>query len=123
MNDDDKVRIVVVDDSADSAQTMAALLRLSGYDVRTAGSGQDALALIEDAAPYCVIFDVVMPGLDGNELCARLRASHGDAIVLIAVSGAAPSDARVRQSFALADHYFTKPVTAEMLSRVLRPLV
>lgn len=120
---DDTVRIVVVDDSADSAQTMAVLLRLSGYDVRTAGSGQDALALIEDTAPHCVIFDVVMPGLDGNELCARLRARYGDAIVLIAVSGAAPSDARVRESFALADHYFTKPVTVEKLSRVLRPLV
>lgn len=120
---DDTVRIVVVDDSADSAQTMAVLLRLNGYDVRTAGSGQDALALIEDTAPHCVIFDVVMPGLDGNELCARLRAQYGDAIVLIAVSGAAPSDARVRESFALADHYFTKPVTVEMLSRVLRPLV
>ncbi|MEO7338578.1 MAG: response regulator [Caldimonas sp.] len=120
---DDAVRIVVVDDSADSAQTMAVLLRLSGYDVRTAGSGQDALALIEETAPHCVIFDVVMPGLDGNELCALLRSRYGDAIVLIAVSGAAPSDARVRESFALADHYFTKPVTVEMLSRVLRPLV
>lgn len=74
---DDTVRIVVVDDSADSAQSMAVLLRLNGYDVRTAGSGQDALALIEATAPHCVIFDVVMPGFDGNELCACLRARRG----------------------------------------------
>lgn len=120
---DDRVHVVVVDDMADSAQTMAVLLRLNGYDVRTASSGLDALALIEDSAPQCVIFDVVMPGLDGNELCARMRARYGDDIILIAVSGAAADDARVRESFALADHYFKKPVSLEMLSRVLHPLV
>lgn len=53
-----------------------------------------------------MIFDVVMPGFDGNELCACLRARYRDAIVLIAFSGAAPSDARGRESFAHADHYF-----------------
>ena len=60
-----------------------------------------------------------------HELCAHPRARYGDAIVLIAVSGAAPSpsDTRARESFALADGYNTKPVTVEMLSRVLRPLV
>lgn len=120
--EDDPVRLVVVDDSPDSAQTMAVLLRLNGYHVRTAGNGTEALAMVEEAQPHCVIFDVVMPGLDGNELCSRLRARYGDDIVLIAVSGATPSDERVRQSFALADHYFSKPVTVEMLGRVLRPL-
>ncbi|CAN5919558.1 hypothetical protein BH11PSE8_BH11PSE8_28250 [soil metagenome] len=120
---DDKVRIVVVDDVADSAQTMAVLLRLNGYEVRIAVSGLDALKQVEATVPHCVIFDVVMPGLDGNEFCALMRERYGDEIVLIAVSGAAPSDARVRESFALADHYFTKPVSLEMLSRVLKPLV
>lgn len=119
----DAVHVVVVDDSPDTAQTMAVLLRLNGYEVRTAASGLDALALVEDATPHCVIFDVVMPGLDGNEFCARMRSRYGDTVVLIAVSGAAPSDARVRESFALADHYFTKPVSVEMLGRVLPPLV
>ena len=120
---DDRVHVLVVDDMEDSAQTMAVLLRLNGYDVRTASSGLDALALVEDAAPQCMIFDVLMPGLDGNELCARIRARYGDDIILIAVSGAAPGDPRVRESFGLADHYFTKPIGLEMLSRVLRPLV
>ncbi|MEO6712129.1 MAG: response regulator [Mycobacteriales bacterium] len=72
---DDTVRIVVVDDSADSAQTMAVLLRLSGYDVRTAGSGQDALALIEDTAPHCVIFDVVMPASTATN--SATACAHG----------------------------------------------
>jgi len=119
---DNPVRLVVVDDSPDSAQTMAVLLRLNGYDVRTAANGIEALAMVQEVQPDCVIFDVVMPGLDGNQLCSRLRARYGDNIVLIAVSGATPSDERVRESFALADHYFTKPVTVEMLGRVLRPL-
>lgn len=80
------------------------------------------MAAIEDKVPHCVIFDVVMPGLDGNQFCARVRARYGDEIVLIAVSGAASNDARGRGSFARADHYFTKPVSLEMLSRVLQPL-
>lgn len=119
---DDSVQLLVVDDSADSAQTLAVLLRLSGYEVRTAGSAVEALSMVLHEKPHCVIFDVVMPGLDGNELCSRLRGRYGDDIVLIAVSGAARTDDRVRQSFELADHYLTKPVTAEMLGRVLRPL-
>jgi CheY-like chemotaxis protein len=118
----DKVRIVVVDDSRDSAETLAALLRLSGYDVWTAGNGADALALIEDHRPHCLVFDVVMPGVGGDELCSFVRQRHGDDIVLVAVSGHAGDDPRVHKSFSLADHYLVKPVDPAVLAKVLRPL-
>lgn len=118
----DPVQVVVVDDLQDSAETMAALLRLSGYEVRTSSSTEDALALIAEHKPHCVLFDVVMPGLGGDELCRRLRAVHGDDIVLVAVSGGGDGDPRVDASFALADHFFTKPVDPAALAKVLRPL-
>ena len=118
----DPVRVVVVDDLQDSAETMAALLRLSGYEAHIAVSTEEALALIERHKPHCVLFDVVMPGLGGDELCRRLRAKYGDDIVLVAVSGGGEGDPRVDASFALADHFFTKPVDPAALAKVLRPL-
>lgn len=119
---EEQVRVVVVDDATDSAETMAAVLRLNGYEVRTCADGAEALQAIEERKPHCVLFDVVMPGIGGDELCSRLRALYGDDIVLIAVSGFGEADPRVDASFTLADHYFTKPVDPAALSKLLRPV-
>lgn len=119
--DADSVRVLVVDDCNDSAQTLAALLRSDGYVVKTAHSGDDALVQIEQEQPHCILFDVVMPGMNGDELCGRLREQYGDDIVLIAVTGYNESDPRVDKTFGMADHYLTKPVDPEILSRLLRP--
>ncbi len=113
------VQVVVVDDRADAAETMAVMLRLIGYEVRIACNADDALALIRQRQPHCVLFDVVMPGMGGDELCRRLRESHGDDIVLIAVTGWDEGDERVGKSFSLADHFFTKPVDHALLVKVL----
>lgn len=117
----DEVRVVVVDDSLDAAESLAELLRAHGCAVHTAGSACLALELIARHRPHCVLFDILMPGMSGDELCAGLRAQYGDDIVLIAVSGHTDSDPRVGRAFALADHYFTKPVDAGRLIELLRP--
>lgn len=114
------VRVIVVDDVKDTADTMAALLRLNGYEARTASTGEEALALIDQDKPHCVLFDVLMPGMGGEALCKRLRERFADDIVLIAVSGC--SDERVEPSFEMADHFFVKPVDPTLLASVLSPL-
>ena len=119
---EEQVRVLVVDDASDSAEAMAILLRLNGYEVRTCADGTEALVAIGQRKPHCVLFDVVMPGMGGDELCSRLRELYGDDIVLIAVSGYAAGDPRVQTSFWLADHYFTKPVDPAALSKLLRPV-
>ncbi len=116
----DQVRIVVVDDNADSAESLAELMRLNGYAVWTAHSAQSALTLIEQEGPHCVLFDIVMPGMSGDELCRRLRELYGDDIVLIAVSGCSNTDPRVDESFTMADHYFTKPIDPVALEKLFR---
>jgi len=116
------VRVVVVDDAQDSADTMAELLRLNGYEVWTSGNGTEALTLVDKHEPHCVLFDVVMPGIGGDELCIRLRADYGDDIVLVAMTGFSEDDPRVHTSFALADHYYSKPVDPAALAKVLPPL-
>ncbi len=114
-----EVRAVVVDDQPDAADMLAAALELDGFEVRTAISGQQALQLIEQFQPHMVLLDVSMPGMDGCELTRQLRERHGDAIVLIAVSGSDPQDTRVSQTFDSVDHYFRKPVDMAALRRLL----
>jgi CheY-like chemotaxis protein len=115
----DQVKVLVVDDVIDSAETLAALLRLDGYCVWTANNGADALRLVEEHKPHCVLYDIVMPGIGGDELSTRLRSQYGDDIVLIAVTGFDRGDARVSETFSIADHYLTKPVDPAALSKVL----
>jgi CheY-like chemotaxis protein len=121
MSDDD-VRVVVVDDVADAAEALAEALRLSGYTVWTACEGGAALALIEARKPHCVLLDIGMPGMDGNELTRTLRARYGDDIVLIAVTGREHDDERVSDTFARVDHYLQKPVDPEVLRKLLPPV-
>ena len=121
MNDDD-VRVVVVDDVVDAAEVLAETLALSGYKVWIATDGAGALALIETHRPHCVLLDIGMPGMDGNELTRTLRTRYGDDIVLIAVTGREHDDERVSDTFARVDHYLQKPVDADVLRKLLPPV-
>jgi DNA-binding response OmpR family regulator len=119
---EDSVRVIVVDDVPDAAQTLALLLELDGYDVRMAHDGAQALAMIDSFAPHCILFDIDMPGVDGFELSKRVRERHVDDIVLIAVTARENQDPRVVGAFTVADHYVRKPVDHAVLRRVLPPL-
>lgn len=119
----DEVRVLVVDDFADAAETLAAVLELDGYVVRIAHDGDEALLVVEQFRPHCVILDINMPGLDGNGLSARLRSRYGDDIVLIAITGTGESDQRVAQTFDRVDHYLLKPLDPAALRKALPPIV
>jgi len=122
MNDDD-VRVLVVDDVVDAAEALAETLALSGYRVWIATDGAAALALVEEHKPHCVLLDIGMPGMDGNELTRTLRSRYGDDIVLIAVTGREHDDERVSDTFARVDHYLQKPVDPDVLRKLLPPIV
>lgn len=119
---DDEVRVVVVDDAIDAAETLAEALRLDGYTVWIAGDGREALDVIESCSPHCVLLDVDMPGLDGSELSKRLRERYGDDVVLIAVTGWGVEDERVASTFDRVDHYLRKPFDPVVLRKLLPPL-
>ncbi|MEO8312562.1 MAG: response regulator [Caldimonas sp.] len=121
MNEDD-VRVVVVDDVVDAAEVLAETLRMSGYTVWIATDGAAALDLVEAQQPHCVLLDIGMPGMDGNELTRTLRTRYGDDIVLIAVTGREHDDERVSDTFARVDHYLQKPVDLDVLRKLLPPV-
>ncbi len=104
-------RILVTDDHQDSRELLAAFLTLEGHSVRSAADGLEALRVCADFQPDIVFLDLCMPGMDGYEVCARLRenAATKDAAVyaLTAYPHEGPSPkARDR----LFDRYLLKPV-------------
>jgi PAS domain S-box-containing protein len=112
--------VLVVDDNADAAASLAVLLRLEGHDTRVAHSGPSALDEVEQRRPDVVFLDIGMPGMDGYEVARRLRARHGDgALKLIALTGWGKEHDRARAQAAGFDHHLTKPVAPQDLQGLL----
>lgn len=116
-----RARILVVDDSEALRKTIAIYLRHGGYrNIYEAGGGEDALALADEYAPDLIITDLLMPGMDGLELCRRLRASTKHASIPVLVQTArAQGDERGNVFTHGATDLISKPINArEMLGRV-----
>ncbi|HEX2331705.1 MAG TPA: response regulator [Burkholderiales bacterium] len=116
-------RILVVDDQRTTAEMVSGLLRNLGYEVDCALGGQEALQVVREKGTDLVIADIVMPGLDGYELCRRLRANAATALLpVILVTGAEQCE-RIKGVEAGADDFLAKPVNwAELFARVKRLL-
>jgi DNA-binding response OmpR family regulator len=112
--------ILVADDDADVRELVVFRLTRAGYEVITAGDGEEALRLALERRPDVCVIDVMMPKLDGYELTERLRASEelaGGAIMLLTAS---VEEASVDRGFAAgADDYIKKPFSpAELVERI-----
>ena len=114
-----EIDFLIVDDSRDAADSLAALLELLGHRTQAAYSAVEALACARASQPLCVMLDISMPGMDGLDLAREFRRTCGDDVVLVAVTGHSADDPRVSETFAIVDHYFTKPVSTDDLRRVL----
>jgi signal transduction histidine kinase/CheY-like chemotaxis protein len=113
-------RVLVADDNADMSEYVSRLLRERGCVVDIARDGREALAMARMRQPDLVLSDVMMPGLDGFELLAALRADeHTNTIPVILLSARAGEEARVEGVEAGADDYLVKPFSArELVARV-----
>jgi len=112
------VRILVVDDDAAVRSSLDRALRLEGYQVEAAADGPAALQSLSLGSPDAVILDLGLPGLDGLEVCRRLRAAGDDTPVLMLTARDAVDD-RVQGLDAGADDYLVKPFAlAELLARL-----
>jgi signal transduction histidine kinase/ActR/RegA family two-component response regulator len=113
-------RILVVDDNVDAAETMAMLLDLSGYDARAAFGGQQALEMVKVFRPELVFLDIGLPGMNGYEVAAKLRADPATRNVkLIALTGWGTGDDQRKSAMAGFDAHVTKPVEAGQIDSVL----
>jgi DNA-binding response OmpR family regulator len=113
-------RILVVEDDRDIAELIAHALAKAGYDADRVASGPDALASARAAAPDAIILDLMLPGLDGFDVCRALRADDGTAsIPIIMLTARGEESDRVAGLELGADDYVTKPFSAkELVARV-----
>ncbi|HAD87821.1 MAG TPA: PleD family two-component system response regulator [Rhodospirillaceae bacterium] len=117
-------RILIVDDLPTSVKVLAAKLTSEYYDVITAHDGPTALETVEREKPDLVLLDVMMPGMDGFEVCRRIKGSPGTAhIPVVMVTALNDMRDRVNGLQAGADDFLTKPVNDTMLFARVRSLV
>ena len=116
----DTSSILVIDDEADSLLVLASILTAEGYQVRTADSGSLALKSVAAWLPELILLDVRMPGLDGFDVCERLKAADTSRRVpVIFITAAGEVDERVKGLAAGAVDYISKPFhREELLARV-----
>jgi len=112
--------ILVVDDQRANVEMAAELLRVRGYRVDTAVSGEEALERVRNSPPDLLVMDIVMPGLDGYEVCRRLRAREDTALLpIVLVTSLDPYAERLKGIEAGADDFLSKPVNwPELFARV-----
>jgi two-component system, OmpR family, response regulator MprA len=116
------MHILVVDDDAAVRDSLARTLRFEGYDVETAGDGQEALDLVRDGPPDAMVLDVSMPGVDGLEACRRLRAD-GVVLPIVMLTARDSVGDRVAGLDAGADDYLVKPFAIQELLARLRSVL
>jgi len=109
--------ILVVDDEPQITRVLRTTLNAQGYEIRVANDGETALEIVKDFTPDLVITDLMMPNINGIELCRRLRKTSQVPILVLSVRGEERSKIQALDSG--ADDYITKPFsTGELLARV-----
>ena len=111
--------VLVVDDMAPNVRLLEAVLSPRGFRVATASSGQEALDMLGSEHPDLVLLDVVMPGMDGYEVCRRIREDPGTAFLPVIMITASGEEQKIRAIESGADDFINKPFDqAELLARV-----
>jgi CheY-like chemotaxis protein len=113
-----KLRVLVVEDDADNAESLTLLLRLWGHEVQVCRTGAEALRLAPRYAPQAVLLDIGLPGMSGWEVARQIRRSG--TMVLIGLSGFGMQQDHQRASQEGLDHFLVKPADPEELERLLR---
>jgi signal transduction histidine kinase/ActR/RegA family two-component response regulator len=114
-----KMKVLVVDDNQDAADSLAALLEIDGFDVHAVYDGSAAIAAVAQSQPDMIVMDLGMPGMDGYETARAIRQRPGaERILMLALTGWGQSDARRRTLEAGFDHHLVKPVELEQIIRL-----
>jgi DNA-binding response OmpR family regulator len=112
-------RVLVVDDNEDAADSLSTLLQVLGYTVRVAYDGPDAIVAADEFRPDAALLDIGLPKLSGYDIARHMRASRGDEVLLVAITGWGQEDDRRKARDAGFDHHFTKPADFDLLMALL----
>jgi len=116
---DDAVTVLAVDDLPQNLRLLDAVLSPRGYRVLTAASGEEALAMLPTSGADLVLLDILMPGIDGYEVCRRIRVTPGFEFLPVVMITASGEQEKIRAIEAGADDFVSKPLNqGELLARV-----
>jgi PAS domain S-box-containing protein len=114
------LRVLVVDDNRDAAESLAKLMQMSGHEVRTLSNGAAAVANAASFRPHVVLLDIGMPGMNGYEVAQRLRElPEADSMYLIAMTGYGSEEDRSRSAESGFDEHLVKPLDFAALEALL----
>lgn len=116
------LRVLVIDDNRDGANVMAMLVESFGGTARTAYDGESGLAKLREFRPSVVLLDIGMPGMDGYEVCRRIRAQLGGAVGVVALTGWGHEKDKQAAVEAGFDAHLTKPADPARLAEVVGAL-
>jgi len=109
------VKIFIVDDNRDAADTLGMFFENHGFEVRIAYDGDDAIREVDEFQPEVALLDIGLPGKDGYQVAQHIRAGHDGGMLLIAVTGYAAEEDVARAKDAGFDCHFGKPANPTML--------
>ncbi len=114
-----KIKILAVDDTVVFTGILSKILE-DDYDIKTASSGEEALEIIEEFMPNIILLDVMMPGLNGYEVCEKIKANKKfESIKILFLSGMTEPEERVKGYEVGGDDYITKPfIQQELLAKI-----
>ena len=114
-------KILIIDDEPQIVRALELLMQREGFEVRSASDGVEALSAIEDAAPDLILLDLMMPRMDGFELCQKIRLNPAWKNMIIVILTAKGRDIEREKGMALgADHYVTKPFSTREVVQLIK---
>jgi two-component system CheB/CheR fusion protein len=117
---DGGLRVLVVDDNFDAAETLVMLLEMMGHEVKMANDGPEAIEVASRERPGVVLLDIGMPGMNGYDVARKLREQpETQGAVLVAMTGWGQEEDMKRSKEAGFDHHLVKPVEPSVLSKLL----
>jgi DNA-binding response OmpR family regulator len=112
------LRVLIVDDNRDAADTLGMFLRVKGHDVRIAYDGVEGVGAALAFKPQIVLHDIGLPKLFGYDVARELREKFGHSVLIVAITGYGQEEDRRRSKEAGFDYHFTKPVDLLELERL-----
>lgn len=117
-------RVLIVDDEEDVLELMRYHLNKNGYKVETAASGEEALAVAREKLPDIIVLDLMLPGIDGFEVCRHLKSDLKTERIPIIMLTAKGEEADIVSGLELgADDYVTKPFSPKVLMARIRRIL
>jgi CheY-like chemotaxis protein len=115
-------KVLIVDDNRAFLELNAAFLSLDGHEVLTSDNARQTLDLVREQHPDVVLLDIVMPGIDGYQICRQIKDDPATHNTLVVMMTALPASSRAHSRDAGADAYIAKPILSQELRQTIRTL-